>query len=100
MTPQKDISSRGEFEQRLAFPHLRVMTPSAEYLLAMKVMAGRTGLDGGAGDKEDIAFLIRWIGLGSAEAVMAVVERFYERAAIHPRSFYLVEEIIGERSET
>jgi hypothetical protein len=94
------LSARGEFEQKLVFSHLRVLTPSAEYMLAMKVMAARTGLDGGAGDKEDITFLIRRIGLKDTDEVMAVVERLYERSAIHPRSSFLVEEIIGERSES
>jgi hypothetical protein len=89
------LSVRGEFESKLTLPHLRVMTPIPEYLLAMKVMAARTGLDG-VGDKDDIAFLIRRIGFSSTEEVMRVVERFYDRSTILPRSLYLVDEIVAE----
>jgi hypothetical protein len=75
------------------------MMPSAEYLLAMKVMAARTGLEC-VSDKDDIAFLVRRIGLSSAKAVMTIVERFYGRSTILPRSLYLVNEIIAELAKS
>ncbi|MEO8127623.1 MAG: DUF6036 family nucleotidyltransferase [Bryobacteraceae bacterium] len=54
------VSERSRFEkiEGLEFSNLRVQTPIAEYLLAMKVMAARAGLSGERGDGEDIAFLI------------------------------------------
>jgi hypothetical protein len=90
------LSARGEFEPKLTFPHLRVLTPTAEYMLAMKVMAARTAIEAGAGDKSDIAFLIRLIGLSTAESVMAIVGRFYDPSLVAPRSLYLVEEVVAD----
>jgi hypothetical protein len=45
----------------LKFSHLRVVAPSAEYILAMKCLAARVGLD--EHDKEDTKFLVKHIGL-------------------------------------
>ncbi len=80
----------------LEFSHLRVQAPIPEYLLAMKVMAARVELAGERGDKEDIAFLIRLLGLNSAEQVLSIVQQYYDPSRILPRSVYLVDEIFEE----
>lgn len=92
------LASEGDFTpiDTLDLPHLRVQAPTAEYMLAMKVMAARTGIGGLRGDAEDIAFLIRRLGLTSADAVMAIASRYYDPSRILPRSLYLVDEIIEE----
>jgi hypothetical protein len=95
MTQRKDTFRFVARLSRSLVPHLRVMTPIPEYQLTMKVMAARTGVEG-VGDKDDIAFLIRRIGFSSTEEVMSVVERFYDRSMILPRSLYLVDEIVAE----
>jgi len=41
--------------------YLRVLYPSAEYLLAMKCMAARS--DGSSEDRNDVAFLLKSLGL-------------------------------------
>lgn len=89
-------SNRGEFEEirGVGFPHLRILAPTPEYMLAMKVMASRVGLDGGRGDIHDIEFLIRHLKLRAADAVMAIVERYFDSSRIAPRSVYLVEEVL------
>lgn len=64
-----------EMTKFLKLSHLRVLTPPPEYILAMKCMAARAGLD--AGDKEDAAFLIEHLGLRTAQAALTVVEKYY-----------------------
>ena len=65
-------------------------------MLAMKVLASRAGIGGERGDAQDIAFLIRLLGLRDADAVMRVVGRYYDPSRILPRSTYLLDEILDE----
>lgn len=92
------LSPSGEFVriEAIDFPNLRVQAPTPEYMLAMKVLAARAGLDGERGDAGDIAFLIRLLGLSEASAVMSIVARYYDPSRIPPRSMYLVDEILEE----
>ena len=62
------LSPAGEFTpvESIDLPNLRVQAPTAEYMLAMKVLAARTGIGGERGDSKDIAFLIRMLGLPDA----------------------------------
>ena len=92
------LSPSGEFKaiDALDLPNLRVQAPTAEYMLAMKVLAARSGIGGERGDARDIAFLIRLLGLGHASEVMDIVSRYYDPSRILPRSIYLVDEIIEE----
>jgi hypothetical protein len=78
-------------------PNLRIIWPTAEYLLALKCMAARA--DGQAEDRGDVAFLIRSLGLRSEEEVFGIVERFYPSERIHVKTRYFVGEIIAEMAE-
>lgn len=80
------------------FEGLRVVAPTAEYMLAMKCMASRIASSPGqTGDVDDIRFLVDHIGLESAEAAMAVVARYYPDEHIPPRAGYLLEEIFADK---
>lgn len=72
------MSPSGDFTgvETIELPHLRVQAPTAEYMLAMKVLAARSGLGEVKGDRADIAFLIRLLGLRDSEYVMEVVARY------------------------
>ena len=83
-----------EAKEILNFSHLRVVVPSAEYILAMKCLAARVGVD--EYDKVDAKFLIRQVGLKSANAVLSVVERFYPRERIPAKTHYFVQEVCDE----
>jgi hypothetical protein len=79
------------------FENLRVTAPPAEYLLAMKCMAARIASAAEAGgDVEDIRFLLRHLGLGSAEEALAVVARYYPKSRVPARTQYLLEELFEE----
>jgi len=92
------ISPAGDFTEwkAIELPNLRVQTPTAEYMLAMKVLASRTGIGEERGDAKDIAFLIRLLGLKEPSAVMDIVSRYYDPSRVLPRSTYLVDEIFEE----
>ena len=91
-------SEKGTFEPLAgaAFENLRIQTPTAEYLLAMKVMAARVAIADTLGDKEDIAFLARRLALKTPEEAIIIVEKYYDPARILPRSIYLLDEIFEE----
>lgn len=78
------------------FANLRVVRPTAEYLLAMKCIAARSTLYETKGDREDITFLIRHLGLKTREQVFEVVEQFYPRADILPKTQFMVAELLEE----
>lgn len=87
------LSPGGDFMplETLDLPNLRVQVPSPEYMLAMKVLAARTGV---AGDSVDIAFLIRLLGIRDSGSVMQIAQRYYDPSRILPRSIFLVDEIL------
>jgi len=88
--------AKGDLPQ---FEALRVTAPTPEYMLAMKVMASRVGAGpDDPGDVADIRFLLDHIGLGSAEAAMAVVMRYYPASRVPPRAQYLLEDIFGNHA--
>ena len=78
------------------FPHLRVIRPSAAYLLAMKCMAARVEGYDSRGDKEDAAFLAKHLGLSTTDEVLEIVTRYYPPNRITIKTQYFVEEIVQE----
>lgn len=79
------------------FPHLRLTMPTAEYLLAMKCLASRIGsVAGEADDTTDITFLIRHLGLRSADAVMDIVTAYYPPNQVPVKAKFLVESLFEE----
>ena len=92
------LSPAGDFTplSSLELPNLRVQAPTAEYMLAMKVLAARAGAESEQSDAKDIAFLIRLLSLGDSGAVMDIVQKYYDPSRILPRSMYLVDEIIED----
>lgn len=79
------------------FPHLRLVMPIPEYLLAMKCMASRIGaIATDADDVKDIIFLIRHLRVKSADEVMELVAAYYPADRIPVKSQYLVEGLFAE----
>jgi hypothetical protein len=79
------------------FPHLRLTMPVPEYLLAMKCMAARVaGTSGEQSDVPDIVFLVRHLGLKSAQGVLAIVGQYYPANRIPVKTQYLIEGLFEE----
>lgn len=79
-------------DQVLGLKHLRVYAPRADYLLAMKCVAARFD----SHDRDDAAFLIKHLGFAKAEEVFAVIEKYYPRRFVPPKTRFLVEELLGQ----
>jgi hypothetical protein len=78
--------------------NLRIIRPTAEYLLAMKCMAARFPSYTTKGDRDDIAFLLNRLGLTDAEAVYKLVEKFYPPERILPKTHFLIREVMESQS--
>lgn len=76
----------------LSMSHLTVMVADAQYMLAMKALAAR--IDGT--DRKDIEFLIRELGIMSANDVLKVVEEYYPKRIIKPATQFFLEELFDE----
>jgi hypothetical protein len=85
-----------EAKELLRFNNLRVVAPPPAYILAMKCIAARVGLD--AHDKEDALFLVRLLDLHESSAVLALVARYYEEKRIPAKTRYFVAELFDEDS--
>jgi hypothetical protein len=95
------VSARPEYtsEGLPQMSHLRVIRPSAGYLLAMKCMASRAPAYDSQDDRDDIAFLIEHAGLRTADDVLAVVERFYPPDRILPKIHFMLLEVFENISK-
>lgn len=73
--------------------HLRVTTPSREYLLAMKLASMRTGEN--SPDLHDALALCQSLGITSSEQALAVASQWVPWDVIPLRSRYLLMEELG-----
>jgi hypothetical protein len=77
-------------------PGLRVMVPTAEYLLAMKCMAMRIDAADQSHDLADIRSLMKETGCTDAARILEIVERFYPPDLITPRIAFGIEQIAAD----
>jgi len=85
------LSDRSETQPLLDLPNLKVFVAVPEYLLAMKCMSMRIGKD--ETDIRDIRFLMEMLGLKNAESVLTIVEHYYPRNQIQPKTRFAIEEL-------
>lgn len=81
------LSARGDFEMFLDLPGLRMWAASPEYVFAMKCLAARDD------DLQDIRLLMERLGLKDVDSAFDVVERFYPRDRIPPKTRFVLEEL-------
>lgn len=74
--------------------HLRIVRPTAEYLLAMKCMASRFASYASQGDQKDIVLLMEQLKVNDAKSVFKIVEKFYPPERILPRTRFLIQELL------
>jgi predicted nucleotidyltransferase len=79
-----------------AQPGLRVFVPRPEYLFAMKCRAMRVGGVEGSQDIEDIRRLAAAIGIKNAQEALDLVQAFYPRHIIEPKTQFGLEEIFSK----
>ncbi|HSK73301.1 MAG TPA: DUF6036 family nucleotidyltransferase [Pyrinomonadaceae bacterium] len=71
------------------FPNLKVFAPTADYLLAMKVLALRAE----SFDAEDVEFLIKYLDLKNPEEVLKIVADYYPKKEVKTEAKFQLEEI-------
>ena len=72
------------------FPHLKIFAPTADYLLAMKILALRAE----SYDADDAAFLIERLKLHKLEDVLEIVANYYPKKIVKPETIFQLEEIL------
>ena len=88
------FSESGRFDVYAEFSHLRVFAPHPEYLLAMKCMAMRLGEE--FQDRDDVAFLLRALGIRRIEDAETVLARYFPFDRYPARTRYVLEDLLGE----
>lgn len=73
-------------------PNLTVFVPAPDYLLAMKALAARADSE----DESDVKTLLRQMEITSAEEVFAIIERYYPKGQIPPRTQYFIEGLLEQ----
>ncbi|MDO8942895.1 MAG: hypothetical protein Q7U75_06900, partial [Desulfobacterales bacterium] len=71
---------------------LTVLTVSPEYLLSMKLMAGRPY----GPDKDDIRTLLAVLGYGTAEEALSRLEEHFPTQRHHIKAKYILLEVLGK----
>jgi hypothetical protein len=79
-------------QEVLSYSNLRVWSPTAEYLLAMKCVSARFD----SHDRDDVVFLLRHLALRQPEQVFAIISRYYPHQQVPAKTQFLVEELCGQ----
>ena len=81
-----------EHEKKILFdlPHLKVFVPTADYLLAMKILAARADTE----DVSDIEFLLKELSLNKLTQITEIVRKYYPHKIIKLETVFLLEEIL------
>ena len=77
--------------QRILFnwSNLNIYVQKHDYLLAMNTLASRVDTM----DKKDVQFLIKKMGIKTAETVFKILEEYYPRKQIKPATQFFIEEL-------
>lgn len=76
-------------ENVLVLSNLRVWAPDARYMLAMKCISARWDTS----DRDEVTFLIKFLKLKSEKEVFAIIEHYYPKKQIPPKTQFLIEEL-------
>lgn len=90
------VSDKGVQDYRLyeEMSHLRFFSAAPEYLLAMKCISLRLG---DSHDENDVRFLLDRLGINEVERAFGIVEKYYQRDRIPPKTQFALQELIARR---
>lgn len=81
-------------EEVMELSHLRVWVPHADYMLAMKCISARFDTL----DRQDLEFLIEYLGLKKIEKVYAKISQYYPHSKVPSKTQFLLEELFAMRT--
>lgn len=84
----------------LDLPGIKITSPPASYLLAMKALAGRRALPGYEGDEADLRFLIRKMAITEIDEVQMHIDRYYPDDVPSDSARAMIAQIIKEESRS
>lgn len=86
------VAPGGDPDAKLVFDHpgLRVSAASPEHLLAMKVLAARRR------DAEDIAILVKHLGLSNPQDVLALCAEIFPAEPVPDRARLVLDDVFGQ----
>jgi hypothetical protein len=90
----KGFITSDSFKQNLfiRYNNLSVYIPEPQYLLAMKCMSMRIGVE--SSDVDDIKTLLEHLKIKKAEDVFQLIEKYYPQNKIPQKTFYAIDEIL------
>lgn len=80
-----------DYNLLIRFENLSVYMPEPEYLLAMKSISMRIGVE--SSDIDDIKYLIDHLEIKTPEDVFDIIKKYYPRDQVPPKTYYALEEI-------
>ena len=86
------IQPRFQRVEVLNLSHLLVWAPESKYMLAMKCISARWD----SSDRDDVIFLIKFLALMKPEEVFEIIEDFYPKSRIPPKTQFFIEEIFED----
>jgi hypothetical protein len=86
------FGDRGTLLSCLALPNLNVFVADPAYLLAMKCLSARIGVE--FHDVDDIRFLIRWLNIPTVAEAKTTLAHYYPLERYPRKMMYLFEELL------
>ena len=80
-------------------PGLRIYVPTAEYMLAMKLMSLRIDEFSGGKDKDDIENLMTIVGIETKEALVSLASRYYPEARVSAKLLLSADALIADADQ-
>lgn len=77
-------------QEVLTFSNLRIWAPEPRYMLAMKCISARWD----SSDRKDVLFLLKLLGLKRPSDVFKIIESYYPKNRIPPKTQFLIEELL------
>jgi hypothetical protein len=87
------MGTRGDFNEYLELPNLRVYIARPEYLLAMKCASMRLGAE--FHDLDDVRFLLRYLNIERVDAALETVTRYFDEAQLPAKTRLALEELLA-----
>lgn len=79
-------------QEILTLSNLRIWAPEPRYMLAMKCISARWD----TADRDDVIFLIKELKIKKPQEVFDIIEAYYPKNQILPKTKFLIEEVLSE----
>lgn len=85
------VSKNGNFSVYTQLSNMCIYFATADYMLAMKCLSCRTDHES---ELSDIQFLIKHLKLSSIDEIYAIIDKYYPRSLVLPKTQYMLLELL------